>query len=313
MKNKLNFLTLVLLLTFLMTGCDIIFEQFPPFNETQTIQPTNTNTIEASPQSNTPTHTKIPPSPTSTFTLESGITDTPQDPTEDVLGTVVALQETLDAASAQISTLEAEKTSSPSGSSGSSGSNTATPEFELPSNVRVVTIIHRANLRISKRTNDAGKPVMSMPSPRIILDEGSIQYIYNKRVDADGDVVFYEIWDPDGVVTQVLYIRAVDIQFRTSKYNTAYGPIPEGVVFGRVDPQAVLRYIKEYNTGGRPIMRIKEPRVVLLKDVETWIYPEPVLSDGGNLFYEIYDPDGNVSTVLFARISDLIIPNALQQ
>lgn len=301
----------MLVFTSLTTGCDIIFSQFPPFNETQTLQPTNTNTIEASPQSNTPTLTKVSPSPTFTNTLEVGITDTPQDPTENVLGTVVALQETLDAASAQISTLEAEKTSTSSGSSGSSSSNTATPE--LPSNVRVVTIIHRANLRISKRTNAAGKPVMSMANPRIILEEGSIQYIYNKRVDADGDVVFYEIYDPDGVVTQVLYIRAIDIQFRTSKFNTIYGPIPEGVVFSRVDPQAVLRYIKEYNTGGRPIMKIKEPRVVLLKDEETWIYPEPVVSDGGNLFYEIYDPDGNVSTVYYARVSDLIIPNALQQ
>jgi hypothetical protein len=152
-----------------------------------------------------------------------------------------------------------------------------------------------------------------MPKPRIILDPGSIQYIYNKRVDADGNVVFYEIWDPDGVVTQVLYIRAVDIQFRTSKYDTSYGPIPEGVVFAIVNEKATLRYIKDYNDSGRPIMRIKEPRVVLLKDEETWIYPEYVLSDGGNPFYEIYDPDGIVSTVYYARISDLTIPNALQQ
>jgi hypothetical protein len=152
-----------------------------------------------------------------------------------------------------------------------------------------------------------------MPKPRIILGEGAPQLIYNKRVDSDGDGVFYEIYDPDGVVTQVLYIRAVDIQIRTKKYNTQWGLIPQGVVLAEVDGQSVLRYIKEYNDGGRPLMKIIEPRVVLTDGVQTWLYPTPVITDGGRLFYEIYDPDGEVTTVLYARIEDIFILNALHQ
>jgi hypothetical protein len=305
----------------LVTGCDTIVEQFPPFNETLTSQPTNTYTVEVVPVTDTPTFTQIPPSLTPTFTLTPTITDTPQDPTQNILGTIDALQLTLDAASAQIATLEAEKTSSSSSSgssgssssSGSSNSNTATPSFSLPSNVRTVTIIHRANLRISKHTNAAGKPVMSMPKPRIVIEEGSIQYIYNKRVDADGDTVFYEIYDPDGHVTQVLYIRAVDIQIRTSIYNTQYGEIPEGVVFANPVDQATLRYIKDYNDSGTPIVKIMEPRVVITSDDGIWVYPKPIYTDGGRYYLEIYDPDGIVTTVLFARVIDINIPNALQQ
>jgi hypothetical protein len=155
---------------------------------------------------------------------------------------------------------------------------------------------------------------MSIPKSRIILVEGAQQYIYKKRVDADGSVIYYEIYDPDGVVTQELYIRAVDIQFRTSQYNTSYGPIPEGVVFSEVTGgKAVMRYIKEYNSQGRPIMKIVEPRVVLRDGDETWIYPTPIITDGGNPYYEIYDPDGIVTEVLYARVEDLYIFNALDQ
>jgi len=152
-----------------------------------------------------------------------------------------------------------------------------------------------------------------MAKPRIILEEGSIQYIYNKRVDADGSVVFYEIYDPDGVVTQVLYIRAVDIQIRTSIYNTQYGVIPEGVVFAKPINQATLRYIKDYNDSGTPIVKIKEPRVVITSDDGIWVYPRPIYTDGGRYYLEIYDPDGIVTTVLYARVIDINIPNALQQ
>jgi hypothetical protein len=315
MKKKYIIITICLAILFI-TGCDTITEQFPPFNETPTPLLTNTNTMEAARSTDTPTFTLLPPSPTPTFTLTPGVTNTPQSPTEDVLKTVVALQETLDAASAQIATLEAKKTSSSSssdssGSSGSSSSKTATPQF--PSNVRTVTVIHRANLRISKHTNAAGKPVMSMPNPRIILEEGSIQYIYNKRVDADGDTIFYEIYDPDGVVTQVLYIRAVDIQIRTSIYNTIYGLIPEGVVFATPIKKATLRYIKSYNDAGTPIVKIVEPRVVITSDDDIWVYPIPIYTDGGKFYYEIYDPDGIVTTVFYARVEDLNVPNALQQ
>ena len=155
---------------------------------------------------------------------------------------------------------------------------------------------------------------MSIPKTRIILEEGAKQFIYKKRVDADGDDVYFEIYDPDGVVTQVLYIRAVDIQKRTSSYNTSWGPIPEGVVLAEVaNPRAVMRYIKEYNTAGKPLMKIIEPRVVLENGDQTWIYPSPVISDGGNPFYEIYDPDGMVTEVLYARLEDLYIFNALDQ
>ncbi len=316
MKRITIQLTLIIVLV-VLTGCTSILELFPSATEAPiSHQVTNTHTVEPTPQIDTPTLPPPSQTPTPTFTL------TPQEitmtPTNDLVATIAALQATLEASTKHIATLESEKSSPPSSpsspSSPTSSSSSTSTTIKLPADVRQVTVIQQANLRISKRNNAVGKPIMSIPKSRIVLTEGAQQYIYKDRVDADGSIVYYEIYDPDGVVTQVLYIRAVDIQLRNSRYNTNYGPIPEGVVYSEViNSKAVMRYIKEYNSKGKPILKIVDPRVVLEKGDQTWIYPSPIISDGGNPFYEIYDPDGKVTNVLYARVEDLYIFNALDQ
>jgi hypothetical protein len=129
---------------------------------------------------------------------------------------------------------------------------------------------------------------------------------------SDGGTIYYEIHDPDGVVTTVFYIRKVDVQVRSEAHKTIYGPVPLDVAKAEFVIKANLRELKKYNDKGVPIMGIPDERVIFQAGDSIWIYPIPIISDGGTIFYQIYDPDGNVSRILYARDKDLIIPNILQ-
>ncbi len=47
------------------------------------------------------------------------------------------------------------------------------------------------------------------------------------------------------------------------------------------------------NDKGAPIMEHYEPRVVFPPGFEAWVYKDPVKADGGTIYYESYDPDGD--------------------
>jgi hypothetical protein len=90
---------------------------------------------------------------------------------------------------------------------------------------------------------------------------------------------------------------------------TPIGSVPSNVVLGQVVGQAVLREIINYNNAGRPVMRIYEPRYIFYGGEQLWLYAEPVLTDGGSYYYEVYDPNFSYPVSLFARVIDIeIIP-----
>ena len=275
---------------------------------------TQTSTIDNPTSESTPTSTAVPPTHTSaapTSTPTQGL---------DVMATLVVIQAALDTASAKIATLEAKNnaTSLPQPTSTTHYSPTSqipqsSPTPSTPSNVTTAVIISsKANLRYTKKNNDAGNPIMLIYEPRIKLDQGSYTWIYKEAIMSDGGIIYFEIHDPDGVVTTVFYIRKVDVQVRSEAHKTSYGPVPLDVAKAEFVIKANLREIRAYNDSGIPIMGIPDDRVIFEAGDSIWIYPRPIESDGGTIYFQIYDPDGNVSRILYVRDKDIIIPSTLQ-
>jgi TolA-binding protein len=50
----------------------------------------------------------------------------------------------------------------------------------------------------------------------------------------------------------------------------------------------------DYNDNDAPIMDLHEPRVFFPPGTEAWVYKNPIKADGGALYYESYDPDGEI-------------------
>jgi len=54
-------------------------------------------------------------------------------------------------------------------------------------------------------------------------------------------------------------------------------------------------------------MGIREPRVIFYTGDEVWIYPTPMTTDGGTIYYKVYDPDMNYPLPLYIRDVDIEI------
>jgi len=90
---------------------------------------------------------------------------------------------------------------------------------------------------------------------------------------------------------------------------TPIGAVPSNVVLGRFISGGLLRKINNYNAAGKPVMKIYEPRYKFQQDDQIWLYAEPVLADGGNYFYEVYDPNYIYPVTMYVRVIDIeIIP-----
>jgi hypothetical protein len=91
--------------------------------------------------------------------------------------------------------------------------------------------------------------------------------------------------------------------------STPIGSVPSNVVLGQFIGQGLLREIREYNAAGRPVMRIHEPRYKFNSGDQIWLYEGIILTDGGNYYYEVYDPDFTYPVTLYVRAIDIkIIP-----
>jgi hypothetical protein len=88
---------------------------------------------------------------------------------------------------------------------------------------------------------------------------------------------------------------------------TPIGSVPSNVVLGRFVEQGLLREIRNYNQAGRPVMGIYEPRYKYQKGDQIWLYSESVLTDGGNYYYEVYDPNLNFPLTFYVRAVDIEI------
>jgi len=59
-----------------------------------------------------------------------------------------------------------------------------------------------------------------------------------------------------------------------------------------VDDKAYIFITKRNNNKGAPIMEHYEPRVWFPPGTEAWVFKNAIKADGGQLYYESYDPDG---------------------
>jgi hypothetical protein len=292
----------------LLTSCIQLNQPIQTSTEVSTLQfPTNTSNVEVPTYTATQSATSLPPtsSPTDTslptialLTQESTNTEIPE-----LDSRIEELQITLTAAAIQIATLEAENQQN------ETQSNSASPTYYIPSNARTVIIISKTILRETTRNNKAGKPVMVIKEPRVVLRSGSRTWVYAAPITADGGTIYYEIYDPDGVVTRVFYIRQKDIQVRGLNFKSKYGSKPEDVALAKFVDRAVLRKIKKYNNHGVPVMIIREPRVKFRTGDQIWVYPKEIRADGGVIYFEVYDPNDKYPVVLFVRKVDIIYFN----
>lgn len=293
----------------LLTSCIQLNQQIQTSTEASTLQlPTNTSIVEV--PTYTATHSATSPPPTSSPTdtslptialLTQEYTDT-EIPEPD--SRIEELQITLTAAAIQIATLEAEKQQN------ETQSNSASPTYDIPSNARTVIIItKKAVLRETTRNNKVGKPIMLIKEPREVLYSGTRTWVYAKPIIADGGTIYYEIYDPDGWVPRVFYIRQKDIQVRGLNFQSKYGSKPEDVALAQFVHKAVLRKIKKYNNNGVPVMIIREPRVKHQAGDKIWVYAKQIRTDGGMIYFELYDPNDKYPVVLFVRIIDIVFFN----
>lgn len=182
-----------------------------------------------------------------------------------------------------------------------------TPPESVPktaTNIIVVNVREKTNLRSEKSTNNAGKPIMKIHEPRIQFDAGEKLAVYDTVTFADGGEPYYEIYDSDGVVTVVLYVRARDVR-QEGGASDGSGKLPFGVVYAQVLEKTNLRETNEKNKAGKPIMEIKEPRVQFQVGDIFYVYDEKIEADGADIYLEVYDPENKYKGVLYARAKDL--------
>lgn len=289
----------------------------PSLPPTETTAPTSTSTVTAFPTetiapSETPTE-----SPPPVITQAKSETPTVQS-LEDLNNQIEELQLTVTASAAEIIALEAQNkvlktqvaTNANTGGSNSGGSSGSSSD--VPSDVMIVTVSRKAFLRDKVRSNKQGAPVMAIRDPRIILPTGTYTWVYKKAIQADGGTIYYEIHDPDGKVSRVLYIRAKDFQVRSIGSEPFPSDIPLDVLLVEFPDKEYAREITGYNDKKAPIMLIAEPRVPFDPGDRTWIRGTEIIGSDATIYYEIYDPDGQVSKRLFVRKKDINIPNVFK-
>ncbi|MDH5606095.1 MAG: hypothetical protein OEY93_04345 [Anaerolineae bacterium] len=183
---------------------------------------------------------------------------------------------------------------------------TTLPEIvpKTATNIIVVNVREKTNLRSEKSTNNAGKPIMKIHEPRIQFDAGEKLAVYDTVTFADGGEPYYEIYDSDGVVTVVLYVRARDVR-QEGGASDGSGKLPFGVVYAQVLEKTNLRETNEKNKAGKPIMEIKEPRVQFQEGDIFYVYDNKIEADGADIYHEVYDPENKYKGVLYARAKDL--------
>lgn len=83
--------------------------------------------------------------------------------------------------------------------------------------------------------------------------------------------------------------------------------IPSNILTVVTTQKALVFFSKRDNDAGYPIMEIYEPRVKFAPGTILWVYPSRVRADGGDYFYQSYDPDGQSTLDVYFRVQDIQI------
>jgi hypothetical protein len=180
-------------------------------------------------------------------------------------------------------------------SSSSSSSSSPTNNYVIPSNVYTVVTTEKALIYITKSNNNAGYPIMEIREPRVKLPPGTLTWVYKTKVRVDGGSYFYESYDPDGKSEEQVYLRVQDLQVRLPSGKPDPFKFDSNVAKGQFTQKVVAHYAKSYDSGGKPVMEVYEPRIRYEAGTIELLIVEPVTATGGSLWYPIYDPDGKPS------------------
>jgi hypothetical protein len=106
-----------------------------------------------------------------------------------------------------------------------------------------------------------------------------------------------------------LAVVSTNAENNSSNQNSTSGgfTIPSNVHTVVTVQKATIFIPKSYNKAGAPIMLPYEPRVYLPAGTEAWVYKKSVKADGGAIYYESYDPDGQTATKVYFKASHIQI------
>lgn len=256
-----------------------------------------------------PTNTLIPPTPTLNYiaTVDSqvlsinGTLEVLNSQNSDLVQENATLQAEINSLQSQLAAAQTQQASS---SSSSSSSSSVYPNTRWPEGVADVVFLERSLVWEVKGYNNLDRPIMEIYEPRVKFQMGDILQVYTKRIAADGGGTYYEVFDPDGAVTIVLFVRSQDIHVIDPDSSDPYN-----VVTATSVDKAYLWEIVSTNDKGIPLMQVHIPRYVFTSGEYVKVILEGVKADGGGLFIKVYDPNHKYPKVLYLQLTDLQLNN----
>jgi hypothetical protein len=90
--------------------------------------------------------------------------------------------------------------------------------------------------------------------------------------------------------------------------SSSYGySIPSNVYTVTIIDDAFLEIPHGINDKGVPIMQQVQPQIRLDPGFQTWVYKERVPADGGGVYFQVFDPDGEQAEDYHLRLRDIQI------
>lgn len=169
-----------------------------------------------------------------------------------------------------------------------------------PEGVTDVVFVERSHVWGVVGKNNLDRPIMEVYQPRIDFMAGQILQVYTKRIKVDGGGIFYEIFDPDGVVSVVLYLRDTDIRFIDSTSLHPYN-----VIDITAKNETNLYYVVSLNKNNIPLIQTLVPRITFGIGAYIDVYVEPVLADGGSKYLKVYDPNRKYGLEVYLLLEDI--------
>jgi PBP1b-binding outer membrane lipoprotein LpoB len=94
--------------------------------------------------------------------------------------------------------------------------------------------------------------------------------------------------------TQVAATKAVSTGGGNQESSGGKYELPSDVYTVVMVDKSTVFVANRTNLKGAPIMEPYKPRVYITAGTEAWVYKTPIVADGGGIYYESYDPDGDI-------------------
>lgn len=145
--------------------------------------------------------------------------------------------------------------------------------------------------------------ILTNESPDIVLTAMNLQ-LDNEKLQLTQSA--------EEIATLRAQISSLETEVASANKDTSSGSssnyvIPSNVYTVVTVRKASIYVIHEYNSNNAPVMVPYEPRVYVEPGTEAWAYKSEVKADGGAVFYESYDPDGEAELKVYFYAKDIQI------